>query len=98
VLDNARRHAPEHSHIHVSTARRPAAVELRVADQGPSVAPEARARVFEPYVQLGTAGSDDLAAPCLRLTLCKLAVEAHCGRTRVEDGQPGAGFCVSLPV
>jgi signal transduction histidine kinase len=33
----------------------------------------------------------------LGLTFCRLAVQAHDGRIWVEDGNPGAIFCVRLP-
>jgi signal transduction histidine kinase len=33
----------------------------------------------------------------LGLTFCKLAVEAHGGRIWVEDGRPGAVFCMRIP-
>jgi two-component system sensor histidine kinase/response regulator len=33
----------------------------------------------------------------LGLAFCKLCVEAHGGSIWVEDGEPGAVFCVRLP-
>ena len=33
----------------------------------------------------------------LGLTFCKMVAEAHDGSIRVEDGAPGAVFCVRLP-
>jgi two-component system sensor histidine kinase/response regulator len=33
----------------------------------------------------------------LGLAFCRLAIEAHGGRIWVEDGAPGAVFCMRLP-
>jgi two-component system sensor histidine kinase/response regulator len=34
----------------------------------------------------------------LGLAFCKLAMEAHGGRIWVEDAEPGAAFCLLLPL
>jgi signal transduction histidine kinase len=99
LVENAIRHAPEDTAITLSAKRVDGAVELRVADRGAGVAPEARVRIFEPFVQLG---HGDRVAPRvgrgLGLTFCRVAVEAHGGRIWIEDAQPGAAFCLTLPV
>ncbi|WP_437658680.1 hybrid sensor histidine kinase/response regulator [Sorangium sp. So ce1182] len=98
LLENAIHHAPVGSAVAVSAAEDGAAVELRVADSGPGVPAEMRARVFDRFVQLG-GDADDLhrAGRGLGLAFCKMAVEAHGGRIWVEDNAPGAIFCVRLP-
>jgi signal transduction histidine kinase len=73
-------------------------LELRVADQGQGVPEAQRETIFERFAQLSGA---DRSAPRtgrgLGLTFCRLAVEAHGGRISVEDGAPGAVFCIRLP-
>jgi two-component system sensor histidine kinase/response regulator len=94
LVDNAIRHAPEGSQIHVAVAPSADGVELRVADAGPGVPHEMRKAVFERF-HSGT----EMAARTNRglgLAFCKLAVEAHGGRIWIEDGFPGAVFCVTL--
>ena len=68
-------------------------------DFGPGVTPELRDRVFDPYVQLepGADHAQLRTGRGLGLTFCKVAVEAHGGVIWVEDAQPGAAFCLSLP-
>jgi signal transduction histidine kinase len=98
LMDNAIRHAPAPSTVRLSVAEEGGATVIRVADQGRGIAPESRERVFEAFVQGST--EDALAARTSRglgLAFCRLAVEAHGGTISVEDGKPGAIFCVRLP-
>ncbi|AGP38368.1 hypothetical protein SCE1572_30120 [Sorangium cellulosum So0157-2] len=98
LLENAIVHAPAGTAVTVSTIKDGAAVEIRVADAGPGIPVEMRARVFERFVQLG--GDNDAlhrAGRGLGLTFCKMAVEAHGGTIRIDDNAPGAVFCVRLP-
>jgi signal transduction histidine kinase len=55
-----------------------------------------RARIFEPFVQLGA--TDPAAARARHgLAFCRLAVEAHDGTIRAEDANPGALFVLRIP-
>jgi two-component system, sensor histidine kinase and response regulator len=98
LLENALRHAPDESVVRVSSVSHPDAFELRVADQGSGVPAAMRESIFERFVQ---GESADRAATRsgrgLGLAFCRLAVQAHAGRIWVEDGDPGAVFCVRLP-
>lgn len=97
LVENAIRHAPEGTVIRLSLLVREHEVELRVADQGPGIEPEARTKIFEPFVQLEN--GDRVVARTgrgLGLTFCKVAVEAHGGRIWIEDANPGAVFCFTL--
>ncbi len=71
-------------------------VEISVSDDGPGIAPEHRARVFEPYVQLGVRGS--AGGIGLGLAICRRLVEAHGGEIRL-DARAGGGcrFSFTLP-
>jgi two-component system sensor histidine kinase/response regulator len=99
LLDNALRYAPKGSRITFSAHTHAAELELRIADEGKSVPVELRESIFERFVQLA---NDDRLVPRtgrgLGLTFCRLAVEAHGGRIYVEDGSPGAVFCIRLPL
>ncbi len=68
--------------------------ELLVSDTGPGVAPEARARLFEPFFTTRAAGAG------LGLALCREIVAQHGGRVGLDDrpGQPGATFRVFFPL
>ena len=97
LVENAIRYAPPQTTVSVSAARVDAGVEIRVADQGAGIPPELRERVFDPFVQGDPAEHpSSRTSRGLGLTFCKLAVEAHGGTIRVEDGAPGAVFCLTL--
>jgi two-component system sensor histidine kinase/response regulator len=92
LLENAIRHAPEGSRVHVTARERAGAIELRVADTGPGVPAALREIVFERFASAGPRGNHGLG-----LAFCRVAVAAHGGKIWVEDGAPGAVFCVELP-
>jgi two-component system, sensor histidine kinase and response regulator len=93
LVDNAIRHAPEGSAVRVTAMPVAAGVELRVADAGAGVPEALRQRVFDRFVQ-GEAASH--SGRGLGLAFCKLAIDAHGGEIWIEDGRPGAVFCVRL--
>lgn len=98
LLDNALRYAPKGSCISFTVQSHPDEVELRIADQGKGVPADLRESIFERFVQLS--GGDRMVPRTgrgLGLTFCRLAVEAQGGRIYVEDGSPGAVFCIRLP-
>lgn len=98
LVDNAIRHAPPQSKVRLSVTAAPGATLICVADQGRGIPPEDHEKVFSAFVQGST--QDALAARTSRglgLAFCRLAVEAHGGTISVEDGKPGAVFCVRLP-
>jgi len=97
LIDNGLRHAPPGSTLTLSATRRDGSVELRVADQGRGVPPEQREKVFEAFVQGSREELLTRSGRGLGLTFCRLAVQAHGGTITVEDANPGAVFCVSLP-
>ncbi|HVY28931.1 MAG TPA: hybrid sensor histidine kinase/response regulator [Polyangiaceae bacterium] len=102
LVDNALRYTPKGSQIAISALLHETELELRIADQGPGVPAELRENIFDRFVQLGgSGGAAERLVPRtgrgLGLTFCRLAVEAHGGRIYVEDGAPGAVFCIRLP-
>ena len=94
LLDNAIGHAPPGSQVRVTVAQAADGIELRVYDAGPGVRQDMREAMLERF-QSGpeNAGRRNHG---LGLAFCKAAVEAHGGRIWVEDGCPGAVFCVML--
>jgi two-component system nitrogen regulation sensor histidine kinase NtrY len=67
-------------------------VRIKVADNGPGVAPEERSRLFEPYFSKKKGGTG------LGLTIVKSIVSDHHGLIRVKPNHPrGTTFVVDLP-
>jgi PAS domain S-box-containing protein len=72
-------------------------VEIAVRDEGPGIAPDDRARLFQKFSR-GPTASGHTPGTGLGLAFCKLAVETHGGRIWV-DSAPGKGstFAFTLP-
>lgn len=101
LVENAIRHCPQDGKVAMSAATVGGAVEIRVRDTGPGIPRDMWEKVFDPFVQVE--GGNASASPASRggrglgLAFCKLAAEAHGGAIAVEDGAPGAVFCLRLP-
>jgi len=85
---NAIKYSPPGSPVTLSAQRLDAGVQVTIADEGPGIAPEALARIFEPYYRADATRS----APGLGLglTVVKALVEAQGGTIGVESA-PGRG-------
>ncbi len=98
LVDNAIRHAPERTLVRIATSKHAGHVEIRIGDAGTGIPAAMREKIFERFVQVESGErAVTRTGRGLGLTFCKLAAEAHGGRIWVEDGSPGAVFCVSLP-
>jgi signal transduction histidine kinase len=94
LLNNAARHTPAGTPIHVVVRERRDGVDLLVEDEGPGVPKELREEIFEPFKQ-GAAARGGVG---IGLSLVGRFAEIHGGSARVED-RPGGGarFVVRLP-
>lgn len=79
--------------VTIATRRHGKDVEVRIADNGPGIAPEHLSRIFEPFFTTKAEEGTGLG-----LALCKGIVEKHDGRIAVSS-QPGVGtvFTLDLP-
>ncbi len=59
-------------------------IEVSVADTGPGLSPEIRARLFQPFLTTKTGGTG------IGLSICRSIIEGHSGRLWAEDN-PGGG-------
>lgn len=96
VLSNAVKVSPRGGSVCVGYRRRGGHVVFSVADSGPGIAPEDRARVFERYWRGGDA---DYQGTGLGLAIARGIVEAHGGQiwAATRRGR-GAIFRFSVPV
>ena len=69
------------------------AVRFDVTDNGPGLAPEDAARVFEPFFSTKTAQG----GTGLGLSMARDIIRAHGGTLTATSGAPGARFTVTLP-
>lgn len=97
LVDNALRHAPPQTTVTIRATRIDATVEFRVADTGKGVPESMRQRIFEAFVQNEEGGRVSAGGGHgLGLTFCKRVAEAHGGRIWIEEGSPGAVFCLAI--
>ncbi len=99
LLDNAMRFTPSGGRVTVSAERRDGAVDVRVADTGPGIAPEHLPRLFERFYRVDPARSAREGGTGIGLAIARSVVEAHGGRIWAESS-PGRGsvFTFELPV
>jgi signal transduction histidine kinase/CheY-like chemotaxis protein len=88
---------------HVGQAQR-GSLHVEVQDTGPGIAPEAQARIFEPFVQLnreqyGSTRNDALRGNGLGLSISQSLAKSHGGHLALRSvpGQ-GATFTLSVPM
>jgi signal transduction histidine kinase len=113
LLSNAIKYSPRGSSVTLAAQQEGRLVQISVSDEGPGIAPDEQASIFDRFVQLSS-GSDPDSYPDsypgsadrqkrggsgLGLAICKAIVELHGGRIWVQSrlGQ-GSTFCFTLPL
>ena len=98
LLDNAIKHTPEGTPVRVSADHDDKQVRITVEDQGPGIAAEHLAHIFERFYQVSRGFSEESRSNGLGLSIAKGLVELHGGTIEVES-ELGKGTCfiVSLP-
>ena len=94
LLDNAVAAVDGHGEIKLATNHDPrrAVVTLEIADDGCGLAPDIRAKIFEPYFSTKHNGTG------LGLTIVSQIIEDHRGYIRALPNQPrGTRFTIELP-
>ena len=73
-------------------------IELSVTDDGPGIAKDAQARIFERFFRVDKARSREQGGTGLGLAIVKHVIQAHGGEVRIES-EPGSGakFIMNLP-
>jgi signal transduction histidine kinase len=88
LLDNAARHGPPGTDVHVTARREGGELVLEVRDEGPGIAAEDRDRVFHRFThgERAVGGGTGLG-----LAIARWAVDLHHGRIEVVEPEAGAG-------
>jgi signal transduction histidine kinase len=97
LLNNASRHNPPGTPVHVTAAHGTSEVVISVRDDGVGMPPELAAAPFEPARSNGN-GHRKSAGTGLGLSIAKGIVQAHGGRIELTPLPKGTCFQVYLPV
>jgi PAS domain S-box-containing protein len=81
----------ERRQVTISAREAQGTIEIRLADNGPGLAPDIASHLFQPFHTTKRGGMG------VGLSLCRRIVEAHEGRLWHEPSDPGATFCFTVP-
>lgn len=99
IVDNAVKYTPPGSSVVITTARKGAMAEVRVADSGEGIPDEEKTKIFEKFYRGDQKIADNRRSLGLGLYLCRAIVEAHGGTIYVTDNEPrGSVFHFTLPL
>lgn len=99
LLQNALQHTPAGSTVTVAARAAAGEVTVEVQDQGPGIPPGERELVWERFYRGDPARSRKSGGTGLGLAIVRGIIEAHGGRTWVEDvPDGGCRFCFTLPL
>ena len=98
LISNAIKHAPKETGVTVLAQDHDGRVRVSVRDRGPGIAPQDRERVFQRFVQTGSA-PPRFASTGLGLAIAREIVERHGGQIGVEsEFGAGATLWFEIPV
>ncbi|NVO56722.1 HAMP domain-containing histidine kinase [Rhodobacteraceae bacterium B1Z28] len=104
LIRNAIRYARDGQKVAVSTVLEEQVVAISLTDNGPGIPDDSQGRIFERFVQGGTANSQGFG---VGLALARWVIEAHEGtvsltspvpQDRALGSSPGTNVCIRLPV
>ncbi len=83
----------------LSVSRRDHWIDLAVSDDGPGIDPDARERIFDPFMQVDSTSTREAPGLGLGLPVCRELARALGGDLHVDgDEGDGARFVLSLPL
>ncbi len=99
LLSNAIKFSPKDSTVTISIVTEKKMAQIRIADQGPGIAPEERLLIFDKFRQARTAEGIAAKGTGLGLAIVRALAESHGGQVGIESevGQ-GSTFFVSVPL
>jgi two-component system, OmpR family, sensor kinase len=102
LIENALRHTPDGTSVRVSVEAADGQAVIRVADDGPGIPDELRARIFDRFVRGGgdSYGGARRGGSGLGLAIVKAVAESHHGTVELAAAgdQPGTCFVVRMPL
>jgi signal transduction histidine kinase len=97
LLENANKYSPKDKPVELNLVQKNNKVEARVSDEGPGIASEERAHIFEKFYRIGNEQTRRSQGTGLGLYLCSKIAKDHRGDITVTDNQPtGSNFIVTF--
>lgn len=93
LIGNAVKYSPSGSTVRVRVIGEPGVVQLQIVDEGPGIAPELRARVFERFYR---APGQDRSGSGLGLSIAKAVADRHGAIVDLADAPAAAGLMVRV--
>jgi CHASE2 domain-containing sensor protein len=98
LLGNSIKFSADRSNISLECLQDRGEVIIRVADEGPGIAPEQQAQLFQRFSRGVHRGESDPGGAGLGLAFVRVVAEKHGGRVWFEsEDSRGAAFCLSIP-
>lgn len=98
IVDNAIKYTPKGSSIIISDYQQNGKITVEIADNGPGIPDEDKARIFDMFYTAKAQVADSRRSLGLGLALCKSIIHAHGGEISVSDHYPcGTIFRFTLP-
>ena len=97
LMTNAAKYTQPRGQIAVTALRRNDRIAVTVSDNGPGIADDLAARIFEPFVQGEHPQQQTDGGLGLGLSLVKSFTELHEGTATVTSSSAGAAFTIELP-
>jgi signal transduction histidine kinase len=99
LISNAIHHTSGEGSIVIKAKKSGNFVEISVSDNGAGIPAEYIDKIFEKFVQVERKKVQLRTGAGLGLTFCKMVVEAHGGKIRVESElNKGSSFILTLPI
>jgi heavy metal sensor kinase len=95
LIDNAIKYGPEDRPIRIAPRTMAGGLSFEVADEGPGIAPEHQAHVFDRFYRVDRGRSPGRGGFGLGLSLVRWVAEAHEGRAEL-DSSPGQRCCFRI--
>ncbi|TWJ17569.1 sensor histidine kinase [Geobacter argillaceus] len=97
LVDNAVKYTPKQGHIRVKVRSTAGEAIIEVIDDGPGIAKEHQARIFDRFYRVDKGRSRDMGGTGLGLAITRWAVEVNDGRIELESEEgEGSTFRIVL--
>ncbi len=99
LLSNAIKFSPKNGTVTITIVKKEEFAEIRITDEGPGIAPEERALIFDKFRQARTAETVAAKGTGLGLAIVRALAESHGGEVGIEsEVGRGSTFFVRVPL